>query len=117
LTTAVDGKSYRTKHNNLDVFISVGYRVKSLRGTQFRPWALEILREYIVKGFSMNDDLLKKTGRGNYWREILISPGQGAGVPAAIGRRILKGLSTGHVTFAIIRRSKHEVRDIVDNYK
>lgn len=56
---------------NLDVIISVGYRVKSLRGTQFRIWATERLREYIVKGFTMNDDLLKKAGGGNYWRELL----------------------------------------------
>lgn len=71
LTTAADGKSYNTKHYSLDVIISVGYRVKSLRGTQFRRWALEVLREYLVKGFSMNDDLLRKAGGGNYWRELL----------------------------------------------
>jgi hypothetical protein len=71
LTTAADGKNYSTKHYNLDVIISVGYRVKSLRGTQFRRWALGVLREYLVKGFSMNDDLLKKAGGGNYWRELL----------------------------------------------
>ena len=59
------------KYYNLDVIISVGYRVKSLRGTQFRRWALGVLREYLVKGFSMNDDLLKKVGGGNYWRELL----------------------------------------------
>jgi hypothetical protein len=63
--------SRSVKHYNLDVIISVGYRVKSLRGTQFRRWALDILREYIIKGFSMNDDLLKKAGGGNYWRELL----------------------------------------------
>lgn len=56
---------------NLDVIISVGYRVKSLRGTQFRIWATERLREYIIKGFTMNDDLLKKAGGGNYWKELL----------------------------------------------
>lgn len=56
---------------NLDVIISVGYRVKSLRGTQFRIWATERIREYIVKGFTMNDDLLKKAGGGSYWRELL----------------------------------------------
>lgn len=56
---------------NLDVIISVGYRVKSLRGTQFRIWATERLREYLVKGFTMNDDLLKKAGGGNYWKELL----------------------------------------------
>ena len=71
LTTAADGKNYRTKYYNLDVIISVGYRVKSLRGVQFRIWATGILREYLVKGFSMNDDLLKKAGGGSYWRELL----------------------------------------------
>jgi len=49
---------------NLDVIISVGYRVKSLRGTQFRRWALGVLREYLVKGFAMNDELLKQAGSG-----------------------------------------------------
>ncbi|MCL2135383.1 MAG: virulence RhuM family protein [Candidatus Bathyarchaeota archaeon] len=71
LTTAVDGKNYQTKYYNLDVIISVGYRVKSLRGVQFRRWATGVLREYIVKGFSMNDDLLKKAGGGSYWFELL----------------------------------------------
>jgi len=71
LTTAADGKHYSTKHYNLDVIISIGYRVKSLRGTQFRRWALGVLREYLVKGFSMNDDLLKKAGGGSYWQELL----------------------------------------------
>ncbi len=71
LTTAADGKNYRTKHYSLDVIISVGYRVKSLRGTQFRRWALEVLKEYLKKGFAMNDDLLKKAGGGNYWHELL----------------------------------------------
>ena len=70
-TTASDGKSYKTKHYNLDVIISVGYRVKSLRGTQFRRWALGVIRDYIVKGFAMNDDMLKKAGGGNYWNELL----------------------------------------------
>jgi hypothetical protein len=59
------------KYYNLDVIISVGYRVKSLRGVQFRRWATDVLREYLVKGFAMNDDLLKKAGGGNYWRELL----------------------------------------------
>ena len=58
LTTAADEKSYNIKHYNLDVIISVGYRVKSLRGTQFRRWALDILREYLTKGFAMNDGVL-----------------------------------------------------------
>ncbi len=68
-TTAADGKSYDTNHYNLDVIISVGYRVKSLRGTQFRIWATERLREYLIKGFTMNDELLKKGGR--YFEELL----------------------------------------------
>ena len=59
------------KYYNLDMIISVGYRVKSLCGTQFRRWALGVLREYLVKGFSMNDDLLKKAGGGSYWQELL----------------------------------------------
>ncbi|NLT51330.1 MAG: virulence RhuM family protein [Ignavibacteria bacterium] len=56
---------------NLDVIISVGYRVKSLRGTQFRIWATERLREYLIKGFTMNDDLLKEKGAGGYFEELL----------------------------------------------
>ena len=56
---------------SLDVIISVGYRVKSLRGTQFRIWATQVLKEYIIKGFAMNDDLLKQAGGGSYWRELL----------------------------------------------
>ncbi len=58
-------------HYNLDVIISVGYRVKSHRGTQFRIWATQRLREYIVKGFTMNDELLKQAGGGNYFDELL----------------------------------------------
>lgn len=56
---------------NLDVIISVGYRVKSHRGTQFRIWATQRLREYLVKGFTMNDDFLKEKGGGNYFDELL----------------------------------------------
>jgi hypothetical protein len=71
LTTATDGKNYKTKFYNLDVIISVGYRVKSHRGTQFRIWATRRLKEYIIKGFAMNDELLKKAGGGNYFDELL----------------------------------------------
>lgn len=71
LTTALDGKKYKTKYYNLDIIISVGYRVKSLRGTHFRIWATERLKEYLVKGFTMNDDRLKQAGGGNYWKELL----------------------------------------------
>jgi hypothetical protein len=71
LTTAADGKNYATKFFNLDVIISVGYRVKSHRGTQFRIWAMQRLREYIVKGFTMDDERLKLRGGGNYFEELL----------------------------------------------
>jgi hypothetical protein len=71
LTTAADGKAYRTRHYNLDVIISVGYRVKSLRGTQFRIWATQRLREYLVKGFALDDERLKKAGGGGYFDELL----------------------------------------------
>jgi hypothetical protein len=69
--TASDGKTYDTNFYNLDVIISVGYRVKSLRGTQFRIWATQKLKEYIVKGFVMDDERLKENGGGNYWKELL----------------------------------------------
>lgn len=70
-TTAADGKNYATRFYNLDVIISVGYRVKSLRGTQFRIWATQRLREYIVKGFTMDDERLKQSGGGEYFDELL----------------------------------------------
>ena len=70
-TTASDGKTYHVDYYNLDVIISVGYRVKSLRGTQFRIWANSVLREYLIKGFAMNDDLLKQAGGGSYFDELL----------------------------------------------
>ena len=70
-TTASDGKIYQVDYYNLDVIISVGYRVKSIRGTQFRIWANSILKEYLKKGFAMNDELLKNNGRGVYFDELL----------------------------------------------
>ncbi len=60
-----------TNYYSLDVIISVGYRVKSDRGTQFRIWATQRLKEYIIKGFTLNDDLLKNAGGGNYFEELL----------------------------------------------
>lgn len=63
--------SRNVTHYNLDVIISVGYRVKSLHGTQFRIWATQILKEYMRKGFALNDDLLKQSGGGGYWKELL----------------------------------------------
>lgn len=74
LTVQNEGKRSVTRdiaHYNLDVIISVGYRVKSLRGTQFRIWANQVLKDYLIKGFAMNDELLKKAGGGNYWNELL----------------------------------------------
>uniref|UniRef100_Q3APF9 Putative DNA-binding protein n=1 Tax=Chlorobium chlorochromatii (strain CaD3) TaxID=340177 RepID=Q3APF9_CHLCH len=70
---AIEGKTQETwvKHYNLDVIISVGYRVKSLRGTQFRQWATKRLNEYIRKGFTMDDERLKNIGGGGYWKELL----------------------------------------------
>lgn len=70
-TTGTDGKNYNVAFYNLDMIISVGYRVKSRRGVQFRIWATERLREYLIKGFTMNDDLLKQNGGGEYFEELL----------------------------------------------
>ena len=69
--TAGDGKTYQVDYYNLDVIISVGYRVKSLRGTQFRIWATDILKEYMQKGFALDDERLKRLGGGNYFDELL----------------------------------------------
>jgi hypothetical protein len=69
-TTATDGKSYEVNYYNLDVIISVGYRVKSQQGTQFRIWATQRLKEYIVKGFTLNDDRFKSGNSMNYFSEL-----------------------------------------------
>lgn len=69
--TGSDGKDYQVKHYNLDVIISVGYRVKSVRGTQFRIWATQRLREYIVKGFTLDDERLKEGKRNTYFDELI----------------------------------------------
>ena len=70
-TTASDGKVYNVDYYNLDVIISVGYRVKSKQGTQFRIWATGILKEYMRKGFALDDDRLKNLGGGGYFKELL----------------------------------------------
>lgn len=70
-TTAADGKVYKVGYYNLDVIISVGYRVKSQRGVQFRIWATNVLKEYMIKGFAMDDERLKGNAGGNYWKELL----------------------------------------------
>jgi hypothetical protein len=71
LRTAADGKNYNTKHYNLDMIISLGYRVNSKIATQFRIWATKRLNEYIRKGFTMDDERLKNLGGGSYWKELL----------------------------------------------
>ncbi len=70
-TTAADGKEYNTKFYNLDMIISLGYRIKSMVATQFRRWATELLKEYLKKGYALDDKRLKELGGGNYWKELL----------------------------------------------
>ena len=67
-TTAADGKEYLVSHYNLDMIIALGYRVRSIIATRFRQWATERLKEYIVKGFAIDDERLKKLGGGSYWK-------------------------------------------------
>jgi hypothetical protein len=70
-STASDGKTYKIEYYNLDAVISVGYRVNSIIGTRFRIWATQRLKEYLIKGFTMNDELLKQAGVGSYFDELL----------------------------------------------
>lgn len=70
-TTSADSKSYNVTYYNLDMIISLGYRIKSKIATHFRKWATERLKEYIIKGFTMDDERLKNLGGGNYWKELL----------------------------------------------
>lgn len=70
-TTASDGKNYNVEHYNLDMIISLGYRIKSSIATVFRIWATERLKEYIIKGFSIDKERLQNLGGGNYWKELL----------------------------------------------
>ena len=69
--TAADGKNYQTLFYNLDAIISVGYRVNSTKATRFRIWATGVLKEYIRKGFALDDNRLKNLGGGGYWKELL----------------------------------------------
>ena len=70
-TTASDGKNYEVNYYNLDMIISLGYRIKSNIATKFRIWATDRLREYITKGFAIDSERLKNLGSGNHWKELL----------------------------------------------
>lgn len=70
-TTAADGKNYNVEHYNLDIIISLGYRIKSSIATTFRIWATQRLKEYLIKGFTIDSNRLKNLGGGNYWKELL----------------------------------------------
>ena len=70
-TTASDGKNYNTAFYNLDMILSLGYRIKTGIATRFRQWATARLKEYMIKGFTMDDERLKNLGGGNYWKELL----------------------------------------------
>lgn len=70
-TTATDGKNYNVDFYNLDMILAIGYRVRSNIGVNFRKWATETLKEYMVKGFAINDDILKESGGGRYFKELL----------------------------------------------
>lgn len=70
-TTASDGKSYMTAYYNLDMIIALGYRIRSIIATRFRQWATQRLKEYMIKGFALDDERLKQLGGGGYWKELL----------------------------------------------
>lgn len=71
LTTASDGKNYNVLHYNLDAIIAVGYRINSKKATEFRIWATRVLKEYMIKGFALNDEKLKNNGESPYFEELL----------------------------------------------
>ena len=71
LTTASDGKNYNILHYNLDAIIAVGYRINSKKATEFRIWSTRVLKEYMIKGFALNDERLKNNGENPYFEELL----------------------------------------------
>ena len=71
LTTAKDGKNYNVSHYNIDAIIAVGYRINSKKATEFRIWATRVLKEYMIKGFTLNDERLKNNGESPYFEELL----------------------------------------------
>lgn len=116
-TTAADGKTYRVDHYNLDVIISVGYRVKSHRGVQFRIWATHRLREYIVKGFTLDDERLKLARGGNYFDELLARIRDIRSSEKVFWRKVLDiyatsidydpGIDTSREFFAVVQNKMH----------
>jgi hypothetical protein len=116
-TTAADSKKYQVDYYNLDIIISVGYRVKSHRGTQFRIWATQRLREYIVKGFAMDDERLKRAGGGNYFDELLTRIRDIRSAEKVFWRKVLDiyatsidydpGTDASHGFFATVQNKMH----------
>ncbi|MBT8368920.1 MAG: virulence RhuM family protein [Deltaproteobacteria bacterium] len=117
LTTAADEKRYHTNHYNLDAIIAVGYRVRSHRGTQFRIWATQRLREYIVKGFTLDDERLKQAGGGNYFDELLARIRDIRASEKVFWRKVLEIYATSidydpatdlsHEFFAVVQNKMH----------
>ena len=95
-TTAADGKNYIIEHYDLDMIISLGYRIKSSIATRFRRWATMRLREYIVKGFTMDDERLKESGGGNYWKELLDRIRDIRSSEKVLYRQVLELFATSH---------------------
>ena len=95
-TTAADGKNYHIEHYDLDMIISLGYRIKSSIATHFRRWATVRLREYIVKGFTMDDERLKESGGGNYWKELLDRIRDIRSSEKVLYRQVLELFATSH---------------------
>jgi hypothetical protein len=121
LTTTADGKRYHTNHYNLDAIIAVGYRVRSHRGTQFRIWATQRLREYIVKGFTLDDERLKQAGGGNYFDELLARIRDIRSSEKIFWRKVLDIYATSivydpatdlsHEFFAVVQSKMHWAQD------
>ena len=105
-TTGSDGKRYHVDFYNLDVIISVGYRVKSLRGTQFRIWATNILKEYMIKGFALDDERLKNLGGGNYFDELLARIRDIRSSEKVFWRPVLTTIRKRRVPYSFLNRFK-----------
>ena len=115
-TTAKDSKNYSVEHYNLDLIISLGYRVKSKIATKFRQWATGRLREYIVKGFTMDDERLKSSGGGNYWKELLDRIRDIRSSEKVLYRQVLDLYATSIDAFVKSRKSCHCERSEAISY-